>query len=48
MMASAGPGVYAACLVGCAAIIYGLAFLCGLYPSWLATRIQPAEALHYE
>jgi len=22
--------------------------LCGLYPSWLATRVQPAEALQYE
>lgn len=28
--------------------IYLLTFLCGLYPSWLATRIHPAEALHYE
>jgi putative ABC transport system permease protein len=48
MMASSGAQVYAACLVGCAAIIYVLALLCGLYPSWLATRVQPAEALHYE
>lgn len=31
-----------------AAAIYGLAALCGLYPSWLATRVQPVEALHYE
>jgi len=29
-------------------LIYGLATLCALYPSWMATRIQPAEALHYE
>jgi putative ABC transport system permease protein len=29
-------------------LIYGLTLLCGLYPSRLATRVQPAEALHYE
>jgi putative ABC transport system permease protein len=29
-------------------LLYGLVILCGLYPSWLATRIHPAEALHYE
>lgn len=28
--------------------IYLLAAACSLYPSWLASRIQPAEALHYE
>jgi putative ABC transport system permease protein len=29
-------------------LIYVLTFVCGLYPGWLATRIRPAEALHYE
>jgi len=29
-------------------IIYFFVLLCGLYPSWLATRIHPAEALQYE
>ncbi|HKX30113.1 MAG TPA: FtsX-like permease family protein, partial [Blastocatellia bacterium] len=29
-------------------IIYLLTIACGLYPSWLATRVQPATALHYE
>jgi len=28
--------------------ILGLAALCGLYPSLLASRVEPAEALHYE
>ncbi len=28
--------------------IYTLATVSGVYPAWLATRIQPAEALHYE
>jgi putative ABC transport system permease protein len=30
------------------AAIYLLTLACGWYPSRLATRIQPAEALHYE
>ena len=29
-------------------LIYLLALVCALYPSWLATRIEPADALHYE
>jgi putative ABC transport system permease protein len=28
--------------------IYVLTLLCGWYPARLATKIQPAEALHYE
>jgi putative ABC transport system permease protein len=28
--------------------IYSLAAACGLYPGWLASRIGPAAALHYE
>ncbi len=35
-------------LTGALATIYGLTLLCGLYPSWLAGRVQPAQALHYE
>jgi len=30
------------------ALVYLLTLICGLYPSWLATKVQPAEALHYE
>jgi len=29
-------------------LIYLLALGCTLYPSWLATRVEPADALHYE
>jgi len=29
-------------------LIYSLILVAGLYPSWLATKVQPAEALHYE
>ena len=41
-------GVYAVAMVLAALAIYGLTVLSALYPSWLATQVQPAEALHYE
>ena len=34
--------------IGALAMIYALTVLCGLYPSWLASRLQPADALRYE
>lgn len=40
--------VYAWSVVISSAVIYLLTTICGLYPSRLATRVQPAEALHYE
>ena len=46
--ASAELADYAVGFVLATAVIYLLTALCGLYPSWLATRISPAEALHYE
>jgi putative ABC transport system permease protein len=30
------------------AVMYGFVLVCGLYPSWLATRVEPARALMYE
>jgi putative ABC transport system permease protein len=41
-------GVYAAAIALAALTIYGLTVVSALYPSWLATQVQPAEALHYE
>lgn len=41
-------GVFAAALALAIAAILGLALLSGLYPSWLAMRVEPAEALHNE
>ncbi len=29
-------------------VIYGITLLCGAYPSWMASTIEPAEALRYE
>jgi len=40
--------VYAISIVVSLAMIYALTMACGLYPSWMATKVQPAEALHYE
>jgi putative ABC transport system permease protein len=40
--------VFIGSIVVSAIAIYGLTLLCGWQPSRLATRIQPAEALHYE
>ncbi|HVG25414.1 MAG TPA: ABC transporter permease [Thermoanaerobaculia bacterium] len=42
------PAAFTAGFVGALATIYGLTVLCGLYPSWLASRLQPADALRYE
>ncbi|MDQ3283354.1 MAG: FtsX-like permease family protein, partial [Acidobacteriota bacterium] len=39
---------FTAAFVSALATIYGLAVLCGLYPSWMASRLQPADALRYE
>jgi putative ABC transport system permease protein len=41
-------GVFFASIGVSVAAIYVLTLLCGWYPSRLATKIQPAEALHYE
>jgi putative ABC transport system permease protein len=40
--------IYLYSILASSAMIYLLTILCGLYPSWLATKVQPAEALHYE
>lgn len=40
--------VYTISVVISVLIIYGLTAICGLYPSRMATKIHPADALHYE
>lgn len=42
------PAAFATGLAAAIASIYGLTLLCGLYPSWLASRLEPADALRYE
>ncbi len=41
-------GVVAGGLLGAVAILYLVSFVCALYPSLLAGRLQPADALRYE
>lgn len=47
-MGFANSRVYAISAAISLALVYLLTTVCGLYPSRLATRVQPAEALHYE
>ena len=42
------PGVFTVGLIVSLLVMYGLTVAAGLYPSWLATKVQPAGALHYE
>ena len=42
------PAAFAVGIAASLAMIYGIALLCGAYPGWLASRVQPAQALHYE
>ena len=42
------PAAFTLGFAGALATIYALTLLCGLYPSWLASRLQPADALRYE
>jgi putative ABC transport system permease protein len=42
------PGVLVAAVVTALLVIYALAMLCGFYPSRMATRLPPAEALRWE
>ena len=42
------PSAFTTGFICALATIYALAVLCGLYPSWLASRLQPADALRYE
>ncbi len=43
-----GTKVYIASILISLGLVYALAVLCGLYPSRLAAKVHPAEALHYE
>lgn len=42
------PAVFTIGIVAALATIYAITLLCGAYPSWLASTVEPAEALRYE
>ena len=42
------PSVFAIGVAAALAVIYAITLTSGLYPSWLASRVAPAEALRYE
>ena len=42
------PVEFATGVVAALAVIYAITLLCGAYPSWLASTIEPADALRYE
>lgn len=43
-----GLQIYLIALALSILVLYPFVILCGLYPSWLATRIHPVQALQYE
>jgi putative ABC transport system permease protein len=42
------PAVFTIGIITALAVIYAITLVSGLYPSWLASRLTPAEALRYE
>jgi len=42
------PAVFTTGIIAALVVIYGITLASGLYPSWLASRLTPAEALRYE
>jgi putative ABC transport system permease protein len=48
LLGFASARVYLTSIMISLALIYLLTAICGLYPSRLATKVQPAEALHYD
>jgi putative ABC transport system permease protein len=43
-----GVGVFVTAIVAASLVIVPFVILCGLYPGWLATQVEPSRALQYE
>lgn len=48
LLSVVSQAAFAVGFAGALATIYMITLVCGLYPSWLASRLTPAEALRYE
>src|SRR5262249_8336977 len=48
LLGSISTGIVLTSLTVSVVLLYGLTLLCGAYPSRMASRITPVEALHYE
>lgn len=48
LLPALGAGVFAAGLLLAVALMYALVLAAAAYPAWLASRVQPAEALRWE
>ena len=48
LFALVSPAVFTLAIGAALAVIYAITLLCGAYPSWLASAVEPAEALRYE
>lgn len=48
LLPALGGGVFAGGLLLAVVLMYALVLTAALYPSWLASRVQPAEALRWE
>lgn len=48
LLPALGGGVFAAGLLLAVALMYALVLAAAAYPAWLASRVQPAEALRWE
>jgi putative ABC transport system permease protein len=43
-----GIGVFVSAILASILVIVPFVILCGLYPGWLATQVEPSRALQYE
>jgi putative ABC transport system permease protein len=48
VLASVSVGVFVSAIVASSLVIVPFVILCGLYPGWLATQVEPSQALQYE
>ena len=48
VFALVSPAIFTFGLIAALVLIYAITLLCAAYPGWLASAVEPAEALRYE